>query len=138
MTDVFDKEKRSKIMSSIKSKDTKPELIVRRLLHSMGYRYRLHRKDLPGSPDIVLSNYKKVIFIHGCFWHGHKGCSRAKLPKTNTEKWQQKISKNMKRDMESIEKLHSLGWAVLVLWTCEIKDEENLKRELEDFILQEW
>ena len=113
MTDVFDKKKRSEIMSSVKSKDTKPELIVRNLLHLMGYRFRLHREDLPGSPDIVLPKYKTVIFVHGCFWHGHEGCPRAKLPKTNTEVWRGKIEKNIERDQRNICELKSLGWTPL-------------------------
>jgi len=134
MTDVFDKEKRSEIMSSVKSKDTRPEIIVRKLLHSMGYRFRLHRKDLPGTPDIVLPKYKKVIFVHGCFWHGHEGCPRAKLPKTNMEFWDAKITKNMTRDAEAMQILSQTGWKSLVIWTCEMKDLEQLSKKIRDFL----
>jgi DNA mismatch endonuclease (patch repair protein) len=134
MTDVFNKEKRSKIMSSVKSKDTKPEIIVRKLLHSMGYRFRLHREDLPGTPDIVLPKYKKVIFVHGCFWHGHEGCPRAKLPKTNKEFWRVKITKNMARDAETMQDLSRTGWQSLVIWTCEIKDLEQLSKKIRNFL----
>jgi DNA mismatch endonuclease (patch repair protein) len=134
MTDVFDTKKRSEIMSSVKNKDTKPELIVRKLLHSMGYRFRLHRKDLPGSPDIVLPKYKVVIFVHGCFWHGHEGCPRAKLPKTNTEFWEVKITKNMARDAEGVQNLSKMGWKSLVIWTCEIRDLEELSKKIKYFL----
>ena len=94
MPDVFSKSKRSEIMSHIGQKDTQPEIVVRKMLHRMGYRFRLHRKDLPGKPDIVLPKYRKVIFVHGCFWHGHEGCPRAALPETNREFWEQKVEKN--------------------------------------------
>ncbi len=134
MTDVFDKKKRSEIMSSVKSKDTKPEIIVRKLLHSMGYRFRLHQEDLPGSPDIVLPKYKKVIFVHGCFWHGHEGCPRATLPKTNMEFWEAKIAKNMARHAEAVQNLSRMGWKSLVIWTCEIKDLEQLSKKIRDFL----
>lgn len=134
MTDVFSQEKRSRIMSSVKSKDTKPEIVVRKLLHSMGYRFRLHREDLPGTPDIVLPKYKKVIFVHGCFWHGHEGCPRAKLPKTNMEFWGVKITKNMTRDAEAMKILSRTGWKSLVIWTCEIKDLEQLTKKIRDFL----
>lgn len=134
MTDVFDKKKRSEIMSSVKSKDTKPEIIVRKLLHSMGYRFRVHREDLPGTPDIVLPKYKAVIFVHGCFWHGHEGCPRAKLPRTNMEFWEVKIAKNMARDAEAVQNLSRMGWKSLVIWTCEIKDLEQLSKKIRDFL----
>jgi len=134
MTDVFDKEKRSKIMASVKSKDTKPEMIVRKLLHSMGYRYRLHREDLPGSPDIVLPKYRKVIFVHGCFWHGHEGCPRAKLPKTNRDFWEEKIRINIRRDRDNVQQLLRLGWTPLVIWSCEIRDKSKLKEKLTKFL----
>ncbi|QYZ78900.1 DNA mismatch endonuclease Vsr [Methanofollis formosanus] len=137
MTDIFDKKKRSEIMSSVKSKDTQPELIVRRILRSMGYGYRLHRKDLPGTPDIVLTKYKKVIFVHGCFWHGHEGCSRAKLPQTNRKFWQEKIEKNILRDQKAFQDLRSLGWTSLIIWTCEIRDEEKLKEKITNFLLED-
>nr|NJM04131.1 DNA mismatch endonuclease Vsr [Desulfobacula sp.] len=132
--DVFSKEKRSRIMSRIGGKDTKPELLVRSLLHSMGYRFRIQRKDLPGNPDIILPKYKKVIFVHGCFWHGHAGCSRSKRPDTNMEFWNKKIDGNMERDKYNIQRLEDSGWMTLTLWTCEIKDQEALKNRLLSFL----
>lgn len=108
-------------MSKIKSKDTKPEMLVRRFLFSQGFRFRLHRKDLPGNPDIVLPKYKTVIFINGCFWHGHKDCKFATIPETNRDFWLNKISGNVIRDNEYVEKLSQLGWKVIVIWQCELK-----------------
>lgn len=121
-------------MSRIKGKDTKPEKIIRSLLHQMGYRFRLHRPDLPGNPDIVLPKYKKVIFVHGCFWHGHKNCMRAKRPKTNEKFWNEKLSKNIKRDKKYPKELKKLGWRTLVVWQCEIKDKGLLMNKLRDFL----
>lgn len=132
--DIFSKDKRSRIMSHVGGKDTKPEQIVRSLLHRMGYRFRLHRKDLPGKPDIVLPKYKKVIFVHGCFWHGHSGCKRAKRPATNQKFWHEKLDKNIARDRAVIEQLEKMGWKVLVVWTCEMKDMESLQMKLSSFI----
>jgi len=132
--DVFTKEKRSQIMSKIKGKDTKPEKVVRSLLHQMGYRFRLHRRDLPGNPDIVLPKYKKAIFVHGCFWHGHDGCPRSKRPNTNKKFWNEKLSKNIKRDKRNQNELRKLGWQPLVVWQCQIKDIENLNEEIIQFI----
>ena len=111
-------------------KNTKPELVVRSLLHKMGYRFRLHRKDLPGKPDIILPKYKKIIFVHGCFWHGHTDCPRAKRPSTNKEFWNEKLDKNMARDKATVSSLKRLGWDVLIVWTCEVKDAEKLKNKL--------
>lgn len=108
-------------MSKIKSKDTKPEMLVRRFLFSHGFRFRLHRKDLPGNPDIVLPKYKTVIFINGCFWHGHKDCKFATIPETNRDFWLSKISGNIIRDNESVERLKQSGWKVIVIWQCELK-----------------
>ncbi len=113
-------EKRSKNMSAIKSKNTKPEIAVRKLLHSMGYRFRLHRKDLPGSPDIVLPKYKTVIFVHGCFWHRHENCKYASNPKTRKEFWENKFKANVKRDKNNFKELKNLNWKVLVIWECEL------------------
>ena len=117
-------------MSRVSGKDTKPELIVRSLLHNMGYRFRLHRNDLPGKPDITLPKYKKIIFVHGCFWHGHKDCPRSKRPTTNKIFWHEKLDKNIKRDQEIIKNLKGLGWDVLVVWTCEVNDVNQLKNKL--------
>ncbi|MBR6746421.1 MAG: DNA mismatch endonuclease Vsr [Muribaculaceae bacterium] len=121
MADVLSKEQRHKCMSRIKSKDTKPEVLVRRFLFAHGFRFRLHRKDLPGKPDIVLSKYKTVIFINGCFWHGHKDCRFANLPETNHNFWAAKISGNVERDKATYAKLIEMGWRVIELWQCQLK-----------------
>ena len=114
-------EQRSRNMSAIKSKNTKPEIAVRKLLHSMGYRFRLHRKDLPGSPDIVLPKYKTVIFVHGCFWHRHENCKYATTPKTRPAFWESKFNENIRRDRTNHNNLIKLGWKVLVIWECDLK-----------------
>ncbi len=121
MADVHSKEVRSYNMSRIKGKDTKPELIVRKFLFSKGYRYRLHVKDLLGKPDIVLPKYKTVIFVHGCFWHGHDGCRYYVVPKTRTEWWLNKINTNKSKDDNYESKLINAGWKVIVIWECELK-----------------
>ena len=113
---------RSRTMRAVKSRDTKPELAVRRLLHSMGYRYRLHRSGLPGKPDIVFSSRRKVIFVHGCFWHGHECARGARVPASNTEYWTAKIGRNVARDRGTLVQLTDAGWAALVLWECELDD----------------
>lgn len=117
-------------MSHIKSRDTKPELRVRSLLHRMGYRFRIHRKDLPGNPDIVLPMYKKIIFVHGCFWHRHEGCKMAYTVKTNAEKWNEKFQKNVERDKKVKKKLVEMDWKVHTIWECETKSDEKLKQVL--------
>lgn len=132
--DVFSREKRSQIMSRVSGKNTKPELVVRSLLHNMGYRFRLHRNDLPGKPDITLPKYKKIIFVHGCFWHGHIGCQRAKRPTTNMNFWNEKLNKTIERDEITVNNLKQLGWDVLTVWTCEVKDTEKLGNKLLSFI----
>ena len=121
-------------MSRIGGKNTKPEIIVRRLLHSLGYRFRLHRKDLPGKPDIILPRWKAVIFVHGCFWHGHQGCKRATRPQTHVDFWKNKIEGNMKRDAANIEQLVKLGYRCLVIWQCETKEIEILRKKLTAFL----
>ena len=122
MADHLTKDKRSWNMSRIRSKDTKPELLVRSLLHRRGYRFRLHRKDLPGKPDIVLPKYKTVIFVHGCFWHRHKGCKRCTTPSTNKDYWLAKFERNVKKDRQNKAQLKKLGWNVVMIWECEIKN----------------
>jgi DNA mismatch endonuclease (patch repair protein) len=134
MVDTFTPEKRREIMSHIGGKDTAPELRVRRLLHALGFRFRLHRKDLPGKPDIVLPRHHKIILIHGCFWHGHPGCPRAALPTTNGDFWRTKIGKNVARDALTREQLREQGWEVLVLWQCELVDLDGLSHCLEAFL----
>jgi len=128
--DIFTKEKRSEIMRKVKSKDTRPEKKVRSLLHSLGYRFRLHRKDLPGKPDIVLPKYKTVIFVHGCFWHGHEGCRTSHIPKSNSAYWANKIERNIERDFKSFEALQAEGWSVIVVWECDISDVNSLSTRL--------
>ena len=127
-------EQRSRNMSAIKSKNTKPEIIVRKLLHSKGYRFRLHKKDLPGSPDIVLPKYKTVIFVHGCFWHRHQNCKYASNPKTRREFWEKKFKENIERDKKTQEKLQNLGWKTKIVWECEIKKQDKLIKKIEDFL----
>ncbi|MCQ9197291.1 MAG: DNA mismatch endonuclease Vsr [Prochlorococcus marinus XMU1429] len=114
-------------MSAIKSKNTKPEIAVRKLLHSLGYRFRLHRKDLPGSPDIVLPKYKTVIFVHGCFWHRHENCKYASTPKTRSEFWESKFVGNIKRDKINQTNLIKLGWKIIIVWECDLKKTHYLK-----------
>ncbi|SKD08547.1 T/G mismatch-specific endonuclease [Chitinophaga ginsengisegetis] len=121
MTDVHDKLTRSYNMSQIKGKDTKPEILVRRYLHAKGFRYRLHVKTLPGKPDLVLTKYKTVIFINGCFWHGHKDCRYYVVPKTRTDWWLAKINKNIDNDNNTIAALEQKGWKVIIIWECELK-----------------
>lgn len=120
MTDVHDKATRSYNMSQIKGKNTKPEMLVRKFLFANGFRYRLHDKKLPGKPDIVLPKYKTVIFVNGCFWHGHKGCSYFVLPKTRAEWWLQKIKGTMERDNAAQISLNVSGWHVITLWECQL------------------
>jgi DNA mismatch endonuclease (patch repair protein) len=121
MTDIFSIEKRSSIMRSIKGVNTAPELTVRRYLFSHGYRFRVHKKNLPGTPDIVLKKHNTVIFVNGCFWHGHQGCQKSSLPKSKTQFWHDKISRNIERDAVNIDKLKKLGWTVLIVFQCELK-----------------
>ncbi|HWU49204.1 MAG TPA: DNA mismatch endonuclease Vsr [Asticcacaulis sp.] len=121
-------------MRAVKSKDTAPELRVRRLLHGMGYRYRLHRKDLPGHPDLVFAGRKAVIFIHGCFWHGHDCRRGARMPKTNADYWTVKIGRNRERDARALNALAEQGWRALTLWECELKDESALRQTLRAFL----
>ena len=123
-------EQRSRNMSAIKSKNTKPEIKVRKVLHSMGYRFRLHSKDLPGSPDIVLPKYKTVIFVHGCFWHRHENCKYASTPKTRQEFWNKKFTENINRDNLNQANLSLKGWKIIIIWECQLKgDIKKLIRE---------
>ena len=119
MTDSISPEQRSWNMSRIRSKNSKPEMIVRSMLHEMGYRFRLHRKDLPGSPDIVLPRYMTVILVHGCFWHRHSGCKNCYTPKSNVKFWLKKFKENTVRDAKNIADLKLLGWRVILIWECE-------------------
>ncbi len=128
MADIKTPEERSRNMAAIRSSDTKPEMLVRRYLHSMGWRYGLHNKSLPGSPDIVMRRFKTVIFVHGCFWHGHENCKYYRLPKSNTEFWRDKVNNNRARDERDIEALLKLGWNVIIIWECELKTEALRKQ----------
>lgn len=121
MADVHTKVQRSYNMSRIKSKDTKPEMLVRKFLHAQGFRYKLHDKTLPSKPDIVLPKYKTVIFINGCFWHGHNNCKYFTIPKTRTEWWQNKIENNKANDAKAVKALKKEGWKVIMIWECKLK-----------------
>jgi DNA mismatch endonuclease (patch repair protein) len=121
LVDVLTPEQRTRAMSCVKGRNTRPELAVRRALHQMGYRFRLHRADLPGRPDIVLPQYRVAIFVNGCFWHGHEGCPRSARPAVNTEFWNAKLSRNVDRDRVSKDALIEMGWTPVILWTCELK-----------------
>jgi len=131
--DRVTKEKRSEIMSRIRGKDTSPELTVRKLVYSLGYRYRLHSKNLPGKPDLVFPGRKKVIFVNGCFWHFHK-CKNGHLPKSRPEYWIPKLEANKRRDAENFQKLIMKGWKILVLWQCEIKNISALEETIITFL----
>jgi DNA mismatch endonuclease (patch repair protein) len=137
MTDVFSKEKRSWIMSRVKGRDTKPEILVRSFVHRMGYRFRIHGRDLPGNPDIVLPRHRKVIFVHGCFWHGHNRCPRSKRPTTNKSFWNKKLDGNIKRDRRFRRALLLKGWRILVVWQCETREPDRVLRKLERFLHDE-
>ncbi len=126
MADIVSPLKRSEMMSGIRSKNTKPELIVRSLLHQLGYRFRLHTKDLPGKPDIFLSRWRTVIFVNGCYWHGHEGCDLFRLPKTRTEFWAQKIIGNQSRDQENYTSLSRANWKTIVIWECAVSKKRKL------------
>lgn len=121
-------------MSRIKSKDTRPEIILRSLIHCAGYRFRIHSTRLPGKPDIVFQTRKKVIFMHGCFWHRHKGCKYSSTPKSNVEFWQEKFQKNQTRDLKVQKELKILGWEFLIIWECEIKKLDNLLIKVINFL----
>ena len=121
MADVFSKEKRSEVMGKIKSKNTKPELLVRQYLFRAGFRFRIHNKTLPGTPDIVLKKHKTAILINGCFWHGHENCKTFKMPRTNVEFWTSKIERNISNDQKNISILRQQGWKVIVIWECQLK-----------------
>lgn len=125
---------RSRTMRAVKSKNTSPEILVRRLLHARGYRYRLHGKDLPGCPDVVFPGRKKVLFVHGCFWHGHDCARGSRIPKTNSDYWIKKVARNRARDVASLKHLRLHGWRVLALWECELRDETKVLNRLVRFL----
>ena len=133
--DKLSQKRRSEIMGQVKGKDTTPELRARRALHEMGYRFRLHRNNLPGKPDIVLPKYRLCIFVNGCFWHQHPGCRRATIPSSNIDFWVAKLARTKERDAQNIEELSKLGWRVLVVWECETKDTGTLRQKIKNFLL---
>ncbi len=133
-SDVFTPEERARVMAAVKGKNTKPEMIVRRLAHALGYRFRLHRKDLPGKPDLVFPGRRKAIFVHGCFWHGHDCARGSRQPRQNADYWRNKIERNVARDASSLAALTALGWQVLVIWECEMKDRDALADRLRAFL----
>ena len=135
MSDIFSPERRSEIMSKISGKDTKPEILVRKFLFAQGLRFRKNDKRFPGKPDIVLPKYKTVVFIHGCFWHGHFNCRKSKLPETRKEFWEIKINSNIERDNRDLQKLKELGWQTIIVWQCELSSKkriDSLNRLLND------
>jgi DNA mismatch endonuclease (patch repair protein) len=120
-------------MSSVRGKNTGPEIVVRRLVHRMGYRFRLHRKDLPGKPDLVFSGKKKIIFVHGCFWHGHR-CRFGRPPKSKLDFWLPKLKRNKNRDRKVRNSLRKLGWNILIVWQCDLKNEKNIQAQIKNFL----
>ena len=137
MTDKLTKKHRSWNMSRIRSKDTSSEMKVRSILHRLGYRYRLHRKDLPGKPDIVLPKYKTIVFVHGCFWHRHQGCKFVYTPKSHIDFWKRKFDENIRRDEKVADELIKLGWRVLTIWECQVVDLVELNSRIIQFMKEE-
>lgn len=134
MVDTVSPEVRSRIMAQVKSKGMKPEMQVRRMLHGLGYRYRLHRSDLPGRPDLVFPSRRKVIFVNGCFWHYHRGCERVRIPATNRDYWVAKLERNRSRDERNLSVLEETGWSALTAWECELRDMETATGRLVEFL----
>ena len=134
MMDIVDSMRRSEMMAGIKRRDTAPEIAVRCIAHKLGLRFRLHRKELPGRPDLVFPKHRLAVFVHGCFWHRHEGCRYAYTPKSRVAFWTDKFARNVARDKRNEEALHDLGWKVLVIWECETRDDETVRRRLEDSI----
>ncbi len=134
MADVVDAATRSRMMSGIRGRDTKPELAVRRAAHALGARFRLHRRDLPGTPDLVFPSRRKAVLVHGCFWHQHPACRLAAQPKSRPEYWLPKLARNVERDAETLRRLEEAGWEPLVIWECETKDRVKLDSILREFL----
>ena len=134
MADIVDRKTRSRMMSSVRQRNTRPEIEVRRMLHKAGYRFRINRKDLSGSPDIVLPKYKTAVFVHGCFWHQHPGCPKARRPQSNTEYWNRKLDENIARDKKCEAELMAAGWHVQVVWECELGQSGSVEERLTDFL----
>jgi DNA mismatch endonuclease (patch repair protein) len=134
MVDIWSKAKRSEVMSHISSTDTKPELIVRSALHRAGFRFSLHRKDLPGRPDIVLPKHKAIVLVNGCFWHRHSGCRLATMPSSSQTYWKAKFEKTILRDRRNVKALSAVGWKVLLIWECQVKDAKKLTGIIQKFL----
>ncbi|EAB2330837.1 DNA mismatch endonuclease Vsr [Salmonella enterica subsp. enterica serovar Cerro] len=134
MVDTLTPEERSGRMSRVRARDTKPEMKLRRLIHGMGFRYRLHRRDLPGKPDLVFPGRRSIIFMHGCFWHRHEGCGLARLPKSKRAFWSAKLEANKERDQKNISTLEAAGWRVLVIWECQLRDEGGVREVVKEFL----
>ncbi len=134
MMDKISKERRSSNMRAVRSRNTRPEIRVRQIAHGLGYRFRLHRRELPGKPDIAFPVRQKAVFVHGCFWHQHKGCRRATVPQSNPGFWRTKFARNVARDAEQLAAIRKRGWRALVVWECEIKDEKRLTARLRRFL----
>ena len=134
MTDKLSKERRSANMRAVHSRDTGPEIRVRQIAHGLGYRFRLHRHELPGKPDLVFPGRRKVIFVHGCFWHQHKDCKRGSMPQSNVGVWRPKLENNVTRDEKQLEALNVCGWRTLVIWECELKNERQLASLIRSFL----
>jgi len=132
--DKISDEKRSTQMRLIRSKDTKPELVIRKALYSLGYRYRLHAKNLPGHPDLAFPGRKKVIYVHGCFWHRHAGCKKNRTPKSKLDYWEPKFAANVERDLRNQQELQEMGWEFLVVWECELKNIEEITEKAINFL----
>lgn len=134
MTDTVSPEVRSRIMARVKSKGTKPEMKVRRMLHGLGYRYRLHRTDLPGRPDLTFPSRRKVVFVNGCFWHNHPNCANVRVPTSNREYWIPKLERNRARDLRNLSLLEESGWAATIVWECQLADLESVTERLIEFL----
>lgn len=134
MTDIYGPEKRSKIMARVLATGTKPEILVRKVAHGLGYRFRLHKANLAGRPDLVFPRHRKVIFVHGCFWHGHENCKKAKRPQTNRAFWDQKLSRNVERDQQNVATLEEAGWAILTVWECETRNRSQVIDKIRYFL----
>lgn len=134
MVDRLTKERRSALMARVRSRNTGPELLVRSISYGLGYRHRLHRRDLPGTPDLVFPKLRCVIFVHGCFWHRHARCRKASMPKSRIEFWRQKFEKNKRRDTAAIRKLRKGGWKVLLIWECQLKNIRAVEEKMSDFL----
>ncbi|MBN1448301.1 MAG: DNA mismatch endonuclease Vsr [Bacteroidetes bacterium] len=137
MTDRLTPAQRSSVMRSVRQKDTAPERTVRSKIHGMGFRFRLHVRTLPGNPDIVLPRHRKIILVHGCFWHQHPGCRKATIPQSNREFWQEKLERNRSRDRQVLHDLRGQGWSVLIVWECQIRDGKKLENRLRRFLYDE-